>query len=46
MKDGLVFIWVPKGQKSQVIKLFEEQDFTYVENVCFVMMDESAKDCK
>ena len=39
MKDGLVFIWVEKEIISDLIKFFEGQDFVYVENVCYVMLD-------
>jgi hypothetical protein len=39
MKDGLVFIWVEKEIISDLIKVFEDQDFTYVENVCYIMLD-------
>lgn len=39
MKDGLVFIWVEKEIISDLIKCFEAQDFFYVENVCYVMLD-------
>lgn len=47
MQDGLIFIWVPKGKYlSQVIKGFERQDFYYVENLCFVMMNDAKKDGK
>ena len=43
MKDGLVFIWVEKEIISDIIKCFEEQDFFYVENVCYVMLDQNKK---
>lgn len=39
MKDGLVFIWVEKEYISKLIKCFEAQDFFYVENMCYVMLD-------
>lgn len=39
MKDGLVFIWVEKEFIFDLIKCFEKQDFFYVENVCYVMLD-------
>ena len=47
MSDGLVFIWVPKGKcLSDTIKVFVNKDFYYVENVCFVMLDETKKSGK
>ena len=44
MKDGLVFIWVEKEYISQLIKCFEAQDFFYVENMCYVMLDQNKKE--
>jgi hypothetical protein len=41
MIDGLVFVWVEKEILSEVIKVFEAQNLFYVENVCWVMLDES-----
>ena len=43
MKDGLVFIWVEKEIINDLIKCFEKEDFFYVENVCYVMLDENQK---
>ena len=43
MKDGLVFIWVEKEYIFDLIKCFEKQDFFYVENVCYVMLDQMKK---
>lgn len=43
MKDGLLFIWVEKEYISDIIKCLEEQDFFYVENVCYVMLDQTKK---
>lgn len=43
MIDGLVFIWVEKEIIHDIIKIFEKQDMIYVENVCWVMLDESKK---
>ena len=43
MKDGLVFIWVEKEYISDIIKCFEKQDFNYVENVCYIMLDQTKK---
>ena len=46
MKDGLLFIWVEKDIISQIIKHLESQDFYYVENVCYVMLDQNIKQGK
>ena len=43
MKDGLVFIWVEKEIIHDLILCFEKQDFFYVENVCYVMLDKREK---
>ena len=43
MIDGLVFIWVEKEIISPVIKILENQDLIYVENVCWVMLDETKR---
>lgn len=43
MIDGLVFVWVEKEIISDIIKILEKQDLTYVENVCWVMLDESKR---
>jgi hypothetical protein len=43
MIDGLVFVWVEKEIISDVIKYFETQDMVYVENVCWVMLDETKR---
>ena len=43
MKDGLVFIWVEKELIYDVMKCFEMHDFTYVENVCYIMLDQNKK---
>ena len=43
MKDGLVFIWVEKEYIFDLIKCFEKLDFFYVENVCYVMLDQIRK---
>lgn len=40
MKDGIIFIWVEKEYISPVIKHLETQDFSYVENVCYVMLNQ------
>lgn len=41
MIDGLVFVWVEKEIISQVIRTLEKQDLIYVENVCWVMLDQA-----
>lgn len=44
MKDGLLFIWVEKEYISKLIKFFEELDFYYVENMCYIMLDQNKKE--
>ncbi len=44
MIDGLVFIWVEKEIISEVIKFFESQDMIYVENICWVMLDQTQQE--
>jgi hypothetical protein len=44
MQDGILFIWVEKEYVMEVCKVLEEQQFFYVENMCWVMLDESMKD--
>lgn len=39
MTDGLVFIWVEKEILYYIIKFMENQDFQYVENFAWVMLD-------
>jgi hypothetical protein len=46
MIDGLVFVWVEKEIISEVIRFIESQDMIYVENVCWVMLDETKRECK
>lgn len=46
MKDGIIFIWVEKEYISPVIKHLETQDFSYVENVCYVMLNKEMAQCK
>ena len=43
MIDGLIFVWVEKEILFPVIKILEKQDFIYVENICWVMLDESKR---
>ncbi len=44
MQDGILFIWVEKEYIMDVVMFLEGQDFYYVENMCWVMLDESMKD--
>lgn len=44
MKDGLLFIWVEKEYISKLIKFFEELQFYYVENMCYIMLDQNKKE--
>lgn len=44
MIDGIVFVWVEKEIVSDIIKYFEQQDMIYVENVCWVMLDETKRE--
>jgi hypothetical protein len=46
MVDGLIFVWVEKEIILPVIKFFESQDLIYVENVCWVMLDQTKRKCK
>lgn len=39
MKDGMIFIWVEKEHIAEIICHLETQNFFYVENVCYVMLD-------
>lgn len=43
MKDGMLFIWVEKEYIFDVICHLENENFYYVENVCWVMLDESMR---
>lgn len=44
MTDGMLFIWVEKEYIMDVCKFLEGQDFFYVENMCWVMLDPSMKE--
>ena len=44
MKEGMLFIWTEKELIHEVIKHFESQGFTYVENMVYVMIDETKKE--
>ena len=41
MSDGMLFVWVEKEYLSAIMKHFEAQDFEYVENLCYVMLDQN-----
>ena len=43
MRDGILFIWVEKELIYQIITFFEKQGFAYVENVCYVTLDQKVK---
>lgn len=43
MIDGLVFVWIEKEILMPIIKILEKQDLIYVENVCWVMLDQSKR---
>ena len=43
MKEGILFIWVEKELISILLDHFETQGFVYVENVCYVMLDENKR---
>ena len=46
MIDGLLFVWVEKEIILAIIKILEKQNFIYVENVCWVMLDETKRQSK
>jgi hypothetical protein len=46
MTDGILFIWVEKEYIMDVVKFLEDQEFYYVENMCWVMLDEAMKEGK
>lgn len=39
MQDGILFIWVEKEYIMEVVNVLEGQEFYYVENMCWVMLD-------
>lgn len=41
--DGLVFVWVEKEIIFDIIRILEKQDLIYVENVCWVMLDQTKR---
>lgn len=46
MIDGLTFVWVEKEIILPVIKFFETQNMIYVENVCWVMLNQNKRQGK
>jgi len=39
MKDGILFIWTEKELIMEIVEHFEEQGFSYVENMVYVTLD-------
>lgn len=39
MREGILFIWIEKELMYEIIVFFEAQGFSYVENLCYVMLD-------
>ena len=46
MQDGILFIWVEKEYVMEVVKFLESQEFYYVENMCWVMLNEEMREGK
>ena len=44
MREGILFVWVEKGLMYEIIVFFEAQGFSYVENLCHVILDKSQKE--
>jgi hypothetical protein len=44
MTDGILFIWVEKEYIMDVVEFLEKQEFFYVENMCWVMLNEDMKE--
>ena len=42
----MIFIWVEKEYISEIVKHIESQHFTYVENVCYVMLNHEMEEGK
>jgi len=40
MKDGMIFIWVEKEYIYDIVKHLETQNFFYVENVCYIALNQ------
>ena len=43
MDDGMIFVWVEKEYMMDVVLFFEEQNFYYVENMVWIMLDRKMK---
>ena len=43
MKDGILFVWAEKEYIMRVCTFFESQGFSYIENVCFCLLDEKMR---
>lgn len=39
IEDGILFIWVEKEYIMDVCKFLEDQNFFYIENMCWIMLD-------
>jgi len=46
MTDGILFIWVEKEYIMDVVDFLETLEFYYVENMCWIMLDETMKEGK
>lgn len=43
MEDGMLFVWIEKEYIMDVVLFFESQEFYYVENMCWVMLNEKMR---
>ena len=43
MEEGILFVWVEKEYIQEVCVFFEKQQFYYIENVCWVMLDKKMR---
>lgn len=46
VRDGLVMIWSKKEYISEIMRFMNAQDFTYVENIAWVMLDKEKEEGK
>lgn len=44
LRDGIIFCWVEKELIHPVIRVFEKQQFEYIENLCHVMLNPAQKE--
>ena len=44
MREGILFVWVEKELMFEIILHFEKQGFSYVENVCHVLLDKKQRE--